>query len=259
MFALFVRCFYQGALSLALTLLCLHSVHAQDDVEKRLDRLEKQVQQILDALKSHGLIDSKISPQSPAIKLPPSTALRHAGYADIRYYVSESVLGASPPVIPPIASGHIALGEQIDLQPKTYQASKGGIFSAYRDPSRYRAAGLWLEAQLSIMQPGLHRFSIVTQPAREGGSAVTATETVRLWLNDRLLFGIDATPKWHSWSKSLDLTPGLYTVKLWFNSVSPGFGVTAIDSSLLLKLQRPGDVSPIPLEHFFTVPNRPQG
>ncbi|MBI1424599.1 MAG: hypothetical protein GC149_14225 [Gammaproteobacteria bacterium] len=229
---------------------------AQSDIEKRLDRLEQQVQQLTETLKSHGLLEPGVSSQ-PAVKPPPPATVQHGGYADIRYYISESALDATPPDVSPLASGRIALGEQIDLQAKSYRADSGGMFSAYRDPSRYRAAGLWLQAQLTITQPGEHRFAIVTQPAREGGSAVTTTETVKLWLNDRKLFDINSTSKWRTWSASIDLVPGVYRVRLWFNSVSPGFGPTPVDSSIRLRLQRPGDATLIPLQDLLTSPDKP--
>jgi hypothetical protein len=235
----------------------LYPVYAEDNVEQRLERLEKQMQQVLDALTKQGLLPSKTTNESPAVVPQQSPmSIQYGGYADIRYYITESILGDSPPDTPPVSSGRVALGDQVGLQPKAYQVSEGSLFSAYRDPSRYRSAGLWLEASLPIMQQGLHLFTVMTQPAREGGSAVTTTMTVKLWLDNRLLFDINSTPKWHSWSQSLELAPGNYKVKLWLNSTSPGFGPTPLDSSLRLKLKRPGDAAPFPLERLLTVPTR---
>jgi hypothetical protein len=242
---------------MAVSYLSCSTAYAQDEIGQRLDRLEKQMQQVLQALKSHGLLDSTTTPQSPVVNPAPASVVQHGGYANIRYYLSESVLGDSPPSQPPAASGRIALDEQIDLQPKTYQAGKDGVFSIYRDPSRYRAAGLWLEAQLPIPQRGIYRFSLLTRPAREGGTAVTTTETIKFWLNERLVFDVNATPKWHTWTQSLDLAPGQYKLKLWFQSSSPGFGPTPVDSSLRLRLQRPGDATAIPLGPLLTVVDNP--
>ena len=241
-------------LCILITVFWIYPAYAGDNVEQRLQRLEKQMQQILDALKKAGMLDSNVVNEPPTVVPQHSpVSLQYAGYAQVRYYVSESALGDSPPDTP---SGRVALSDQIGLHPGTYQVGESGLFSAFRDPSHYRSAGLWLEAALSISQKGIHHFTIVTRPAREGGSAVTTTMTVKLWLDKQLLFDLNSTPRWHSWSRSLELAPGNYRVKLWFNSISPGFGPTPLDSSLLIKLQRPGDAAAVPLERLLTVPVR---
>lgn len=256
------------ALWILVVALAGHAAHAADDgVEARLQRLEQQMQQVLDALHARGIIPAPTAntsaPAAPVATTPATTVItppasapvaRVGGEANIRYYISEAPLGLAVPAAAPLASGRIALDDQIGLHPRAYNASAGGMFSAYRDPSRYRSAGLWLEAALPISQAGKYTLSVVTQPAREGGSSVSTTMTARLWLDDRLILDVQPTGSWRTWSASLELAPGSYRVRLWFNSVSPGFGPTPLDSSLRLKLQRPGDAAPVPLTRLLSLP-----
>lgn len=242
-----------------MTLLVLSApgASAADSVEERLQRLERQVETILELLSEQGL-----APQSPTTPGPaplatdqprgetraPLRAAAAKGDREITvaYYLSTTALDTvDPPPAAPSSSGRIDFEDTVSFDPARYDVASG-IFSEYRDPARYPDVGVRLTGSLRIEADGAYEFVFHPKPAREGASSVGTAMALRLRVDDRTLLRSDPVGSWKPVRLQTGLTKGVHTVDLWVVSRSPGYGPSPTASRLVVSLKGPGDASPRP-------------
>jgi hypothetical protein len=286
--------------SLLSACLCLAPVvSAEEGVEQRLDRLEAQMQRLIELMERQQTaapapapstgpaVDtievvapppaasaapaapaapaSSVAPAAaPAMQPAPATPAQAAvvavpaprvGMADIRYFVHDAPMGTQPPrATEPLAKGLFNLGEEISLKPNRYGIDDRWWLSEYRDPSRYRSAGVMIETDFVVERGGDHEFVLSPKPAREGAAGVSAEMSAVLDLDGRNLLRLEHERSWRARRATVTLPPGRYALRLWTAADSPGYGVSPIESTLKLEVRGPGEAAPGPLSRYAREP-----
>jgi hypothetical protein len=282
--------------SLLSACLCLVPVvSAEEGVEQRLDRLETQMQRLIELMERQQTaapapaaapaVDAievvpPSAPAAPAAPAPspvptpsaaqPAPAMLAApapattvaavpaprvGMADIRYFVHDAPMGTQPPrATEPLAKGLFNLGEEISLKPNRYGIDDRWWLSEYRDPSRYRSAGVMIETDFVVERGGDHEFVLSPKPAREGAAGVSAEMSAVLDLDGRNLLRLEHERSWRARRATVTLPPGRYALRLWAAADSPGYGVSPIESTLKLEVRGPGEAAPGPLSRYAREP-----
>jgi hypothetical protein len=240
---------------------------AASDIEQRLERLEAQMQRLLERLDAQDAAEPPAVPgvqpaaepsASPSVvtQVPPASDAKFAaasyGEVRLRYY-----LGAEPMIgdalhETPLADGLFRLQESLRFDPATYGVAERGILSRYRDPSQYRSAGVLVEGIIDLPSTGSYVLHIAPKPAREGGGSPVANEmTVRLQIAGESVIEIDGVRSWRTQSHAHELPAGSHAISLWAVSNSPGYGPPPIDSRLEISVGVPGRAGLVPLARMM--------
>ncbi len=238
---------------------------ATPSVNRRLDRLESQVHEILHILKGRqeegaSGSRSKVTP-APGPKAGPARAPRPASPppdlergARIRYFMSRTELQA-PQGADPRATGIVEEVARLKFTPSHYGVEGGGIFSHFRDPSEYRSVALLVRGQYHARRSGTYVFYIYPKPAR-GGRDMTLVSTAMsgtLAIGGRTLIRFPRTSSWAPRHAGIHLQAGMHRFRLWVVDYSAGYGPSPISSLVDLAVQRPGDAGPQPLKALYVV------
>lgn len=234
-----------------------------EDIEKRLEKLERKVEMILEILAKDGLVNEApdrhaADPQASETVVNTYRGVVRASQAlgtrevAVAYYLSTTSLDVKgPPEGEPSSSGKIDFNDVISFDPAHYDISSG-FFSEYRDPARYSDVGVLLTATIRIDEEGVYEFVFQPKPARTGGSAVGTSMAMRLRVDDQWLLESNLSKSWKPVRIMTTLRKGLHTIKLWIVAQSPGYGPSPTASRLIVSLKGEGDASPRPLPLVVT-------
>jgi len=250
-------------------LLCGSAGYAQAEsdleaLERRVERLEAQVQELLERAgqASHrGAPPRTDSPAaeppaatstSPGTGAPESPPITGVGEALVAYYLTDAELGADIPLAAPMAQGLVTIDNPLLFAPERYGVGSEEMFSGYDDPSRYRSAGVLLTGYLELPYFGTYHFTLAPKPAREGGgSPVVNAMRVRLDVAGETVIDQHDIRSWRHLVVSRELPGGRHRFSLWVTSVSPGYGASPVDSSLGITVRLPGRSEFTPLHRFM--------
>lgn len=273
-------------------LLCSPAGYAQagDDIEaleRRVERLEAQVQQLLERagqvpdrdaprradspaavppaaaipkpssttprrVDSPATVPPAVTPTSPGPGVPESLPMTGVGEALVAYYLTDAELGADVPAAEPMARGLVTIDNPLLFAPERYGVGSTEMFSGYDDPSRYRSAGILLTGYLELPYSGTYHFTLAPKPAREGGgSPVVNAMRVRLDVGGEAVIDLHDIRSWRHQAVSRELPGGRHRFSLWVTSVSPGYGASPVDSSLGITVRLPGRSEFTPLHRFM--------
>ncbi|KAA3626537.1 MAG: hypothetical protein DWQ09_16040 [Proteobacteria bacterium] len=233
------------------------------DTEDRLQRLERQVEMIMNILSDRGLPkdgpdalpagpvtpDSALSRPLGSQRVSPATTVREVTVA---YYLSTTALDRDgPPPTAPSSSGKIGFNDAVSFDPSHYDLPSG-IFSAYQDPARYSDVGVLLTGTMLLDEDGPYDFVLLPKPARAGGSAVGTSMAMQLSVDNQLLLESEPSGSWKPVRIQASLKKGEHSVKLWAVTHSPGYGPSPTASRLVVSIKGPRDASPRPLPLVVT-------
>lgn len=242
-----------------------------DDLEQRVERLERQVQQLLELLQQRQIqapAELEVSPQpdhrtaaqpnDEPVKGPDAGQVESARRgARIAYYIGAHGLDAGvPDTIQPLVAGEIAFNGELSFDPASYDAADSRLFSEYHDPSRYTDVGILLEGAVHAEKAGRYEFVVYPKPAREGGSAVSTTMAVQMAVDGRLIASSQPDTSWKPIRATVELSAGKHGLRLWAVSKSPGMGPSPTASRLKLAVKGPGDANPRTLDHLYPVSDK---
>lgn len=242
-----------------------------DDIEQRVERLERQVQQLQDLLQQRSIqvpAEREALPGAgsqavtePIARPAEMPVARHTEGtrrgARVAYYIGSHNLGDSmPQTIQPLAAGEINFDGELSFDPASYDIADSRLFSEYHDPSRYTDVGILLEGAINTEQAGRYEFVIYPKPAREGGSAVATTMAVHMAVDGHLISSSQPDTSWKPSRASIELSEGKHTLRLWVVSKSPGMGPSPTASRLKIAVKGPGDARPRALDQLYTVSDK---
>lgn len=252
-----------GMLGMALV---LPGVASSSELERRLERLELELEDLREQLRQErgfrpepSAERPEMEPSTPAEHLPQGQAWEDRrgvdrasghGEASVRYFLEAEPMGPVPPATPPRVEGLLSLEGALGMNPVHYGVAEAGLFrpSRYRDPSVYRSVGVALEGYLDIPRAGGHRFLIAPKPAREGGGSPVVNEMiVQLVVNGEAVIELEGIRSWRNLSMVGELAEGRQPFTLWVVSNSPGYGPSPIDSRLEIGVNMPGRAEMTPI------------
>lgn len=235
-----------------LGLLVASAIAKAGPLEDRVEALERELEQLRSRVEQlEG--KERVSPprQTKSDVVVPDPAGTDAGQASVQYYLFSTRGSGSGR--PPLSEGRFDVPEVLSLDPASY-GIEAGTFSDYRDPSQYGTAVLRLQANLTVSRAGRYELSMHARPAREGGSPVTATMDVRLRIDGRDWFAVSGLESRRPVRSGRELAAGVHVLDLEVVSMSPGYGASAVDSTVLFELREPGAAAPKPLNRFLSAP-----
>lgn len=239
---------------------------AASDIEQRLERLEVQMQRLLERLDAQDIgaqpavpepsptgeptSRPAMTPAVPAAPEPEHTVVA-VGEVRVRYYlVAEPMVGV-PSQQSPLSDRLFTLHETLRFDPETYGAAERGVLSRYRDHGLYRSAGVLIEGVIDLPVAGTYVFHVAPKPAREGGGSPVANElSLQLEIAGRSVVAMNGVRSWRNQTYAHDLPAGSHVLSLWAVVNSPGYGPAAIDSRLEVTVAVPGRAGLLPLSRL---------
>ncbi|ACL71179.1 hypothetical protein [Thioalkalivibrio sulfidiphilus] len=240
------------------------------DIEQRLERLEAQVQWLMERVGAQDAQAPEPIPDPPAptvtqpaaaapIERQPERRVSGAvapattGEARLRYFLRAEVIGAEPPGEPPMMDGLYTLEESLRFDPASYGVAERSVLSRYRDLTLYRSAAVLIEGVMDLPAAGTYQFQVAPKPAREGGGSPVANEmTVRLQVAGQTVIAMDGVRSWRNQTYRHELPAGQHAFTLWAVANSPGYGPAPIDSRLEIQVALPGRAGLVPLSRLVS-------
>ena len=210
-----------------------------DQLEARIERLEQRLGVAVPELKREAV---------------PEVVRGRKGEVVTRYWLTQK----SPfdgEAGTPLREGEMSLSPLVTLDPTSYGVEGGGLFSVYRDPSRYPVAALQFESELQIEKPGPYRLVVKATPPREVGGAGNVAVGVNLSLAGKTVFSQEPSSSLAPREKKLELSAGRVPLHLEILARSPGFGPSPTGTKIFIGLQAPGAIDATPISDFL-VPAR---
>lgn len=201
---------------------------------ERIERLEARIE----------LLEQRLGADAPAEES------ERSGMVRTRYWLAQqSPFEDGAPR--PLREGVMPLARIITLDPAAYGVEGGGLFSSYKDPSRFPVAALAIEGELLIKAAGRYRLVVKATPPREVGGAGNVEVGAALSLDGETVINLPPSLTLATRDKEITLPAGRVPLRLELLARSPGFGPSPTRTQVFIGLQAEGAIRPAPLSDFL--------